>query len=490
MYGNVISALSQFLTPEFVAKMATVAGIPEGSLAPRAVAAAAPAILSGMACLASKPEGARRLADVMARQPPDALETLASVGGSERVADTGQNLLSSLLGGTSFASLASAVGKFSGVGDGAVRSLLGMLTPVILGVLGREAGAGATGVAQLLASQRDEIAAAMPRGLSDLLGRRGFPANTVASVAGRANEIDHLARNGIDTTSPARRGPQAKSSNWLYWVLPLLALAGLGWYLLGGERRLPPAAVGPTATSAPASVQGAPTNSDLARQITATIDSLGTSLQRVKDPKSAADALPQLRQTAGELDRLSGLVNRLPLESRDRLAETIKTTAARLKSTLGSVSALPGTAADVKSTIAALQTRLDSLVLTPGSLAQPRSAPVDGKVAFLTTVPRGAVSLSKYFNRDVYNNENEKIGMVKDLIVGPDERIAAAIVGVGGFLGIGEKDVALAFTSIRLMRRDNDWRLVADASKEALKDAPNYREINQGTRSNAGSSPK
>ena len=56
----------------------------------------------------------------------------------------------------------------------------------------------------------------------------------------------------------------------------------------------------------------------------------------------------------------------------------------------------------------------------------------------------------------------------------PDAMLAAAVVGVGGFLGIGEKDVALTFSSIRAMRRDNEWQLVTDTTTAALKEAPAY----------------
>src|SRR5262245_15744727 len=149
MDGNIVSAVSQFLTPEVVARMASAAGISDRAVAQKAAGAAVPAILSSLATLATKPDGERRLADAIAKQSPSTLASLARMaGGPEQIADRGQNLLSSLLGAGALGSLASTIGRFAGLGDAPVRALLGMLAPAVLGVLGREAGAGANGLAQ------------------------------------------------------------------------------------------------------------------------------------------------------------------------------------------------------------------------------------------------------------------------------------------------------------------------------------------------------
>ena len=197
MYGNVVSAVSQFLTPDLVAKIATASGISDRTMTQKAIGAAVPAILSCLASFASKPEGAQQLAGAMAKQSPHVLENLAStIGGSGPSADTGKNALSSLLGGSTFTSLAKTIGRFAGVGEGVTGSLLGMLTPIILGVLGREAGSGVSGLTQLLASQKDSFAAAMPAGLSDLMRTSGLN-NQMAPLRGGKSR-------GRDLSRPAR----------------------------------------------------------------------------------------------------------------------------------------------------------------------------------------------------------------------------------------------------------------------------------------------
>src|SRR6185295_3728019 len=124
-----------------------------------------------------------------------------------------------------------------------------------------------------------------------------------------------------------------------------------------------------------------------------------------------AESLPKLQQAANELDRLSGLAGRLPFEARDRLAERIKTATAQLKTGLDNVNAMPGLGSDVKPVIAALQAKTDALAMTPASLAQQRiGAVADRAAAYLARSPSGAVSISLYFDRNVYNSADEKIG--------------------------------------------------------------------------------
>ena len=69
------------------------------------------------------------------------------------------------------------------------------------------------------------------------------------------------------------------------------------------------------------------------------------------------------------------------------------------------------------------------------------------------------------------------VGKVKDVVLDWDGSIKAVVLGVGGFLGIGEKDVAVDMASLRKVRESadsNDWFLVVNSSKEMLTQAPAY----------------
>ena len=83
---------------------------------------------------------------------------------------------------------------------------------------------------------------------------------------------------------------------------------------------------------------------------------------------------------------------------------------------------------------------------------------------------------SKLVGLTVYNQANEKVGDINDLILGPDGKIANAVIGVGGFLGMGEKLVAVAFNDLQLNRdADGTMRVTINSTKEALESAPDFK---------------
>jgi hypothetical protein len=492
MQETIISLVRQFLTPDIVTRMASASGISESADARKTIAGAVPAILSVLAGMASRPDGARQLADTIAQQPSNMLENLAGmVGGAGQLANIGKTALTTLLGSNTTNALASALSRFGGVGEEPARSLLSMLMPVVLGALGRQAGTGAGAVAQLLEQQKDSIAGAMPPQLSDLMRASGM-LDTAAAVSNAARRASPTyASPGTarvaDVPSPSRSS--GSPGRWLLWAIPALALLGLGWYFFGdqgtGRRDIasPPQAFRPGEQATVAAAELQP-------QIAAAIESLNHTLQGVKDAASAAQALPKLQQASAELDRLAALANRLPLEARDRLAEAIKAANAKLRGALDNVAAIPGLAADIPPVLAALRARADALAMTPAALAQRREGVTLERITYFRRTPSGAILLSTYFDRGVHNRAGEKIGAVNDLILAPDARIAAAVLGVGSFLGMGEKEVAVPFSLIEVVRRDNDWHLVVDASKDALKEAPAYEDTAARVRLSPGSGNK
>ena len=99
---------------------------------------------------------------------------------------------------------------------------------------------------------------------------------------------------------------------------------------------------------------------------------------------------------------------------------------------------------------------------------------------------------SKLIGTSVKNTANESIGSINEVILGKDGKVAAVVIGVGGFLGIGEHEVAVNFNSLRLSDDGNGKTLVSmDATKDSLKAAPQWTWTT-GDRSNAtgvGSAP-
>jgi sporulation protein YlmC with PRC-barrel domain len=102
------------------------------------------------------------------------------------------------------------------------------------------------------------------------------------------------------------------------------------------------------------------------------------------------------------------------------------------------------------------------------------ASPPSGAVQFTTKLPGDTAAVSTYYKRNVYDAADGKIGDVTDLIMGPDGKISTAVISVGGFLGVGEKEVAVPFGSLHVKKKDNSWYLVMHTTKEALTNAPKF----------------
>ena len=122
-----------------------------------------------------------------------------------------------------------------------------------------------------------------------------------------------------------------------------------------------------------------------------------------------------------------------------------------------------------------------SAVIAIPAFAQ-STAPVDSMPSTAsakpaTMFPIGSALSSLWSSKDaigqaVYNKANERLGDVEELLLDRDGKVMAAVVGVGGFLGMGETRVAIAYQSFEMMPdKDGKSRLVVDVNKEALKNA-------------------
>ena len=85
---------------------------------------------------------------------------------------------------------------------------------------------------------------------------------------------------------------------------------------------------------------------------------------------------------------------------------------------------------------------------------------------------------SNWIGQTIYNQANESVGDVNDLLIGKDGKIAAVIIGVGGFLGIGEKNVAVSFDSIQSSTDENgNLKFMVSITKEELDAAPEFMTL-------------
>ena len=120
----------------------------------------------------------------------------------------------------------------------------------------------------------------------------------------------------------------------------------------------------------------------------------------------------------------------------------------------------------------------------PGQPATPGQPPVPG--GLVTVAPAAVVTYyavqpadmtaSNLMRTEVRNLQDERIGRIEDLVIGNGREITAVVVGVGGFLGIGERYAALPPSAIVLTRAaDGSMRAVVDATRDQLRTSPEFR---------------
>ena len=134
-----------------------------------------------------------------------------------------------------------------------------------------------------------------------------------------------------------------------------------------------------------------------------------------------------------------------------------------------------------------LATTAIALCLATGALAQeatstsPAAATAsqsetNGAVGYFSAAPEQVLA-SSVLGKTVYTGADEKgeaIGDVNDVVINADGGAEALVVGVGGFLGLGEKDVAINFDRVSWSDRDGQRIIVVTATKEELQQAPEF----------------
>lgn len=91
--------------------------------------------------------------------------------------------------------------------------------------------------------------------------------------------------------------------------------------------------------------------------------------------------------------------------------------------------------------------------------------------AELRTVALGWSAKRDVIGKPVFNDNNEKIGVIDDVVISPEKAISYVIINAGGFLAVAKHDVAVSVANLKL----TDGKLVlAGATKDALKAAPPF----------------
>ncbi len=125
-------------------------------------------------------------------------------------------------------------------------------------------------------------------------------------------------------------------------------------------------------------------------------------------------------------------------------------------------------------------TAIATLLATGAAYSQTTPAPMGGatteQAAPQVKHAEGHLA-SNLIGETVYSSageDGENIGSVNDLVISPDGNVEAIVVGVGGFLGIGQKNVALEYDLIEWTERDGDEWIVVATNREALEALPDF----------------
>jgi hypothetical protein len=379
MATNLVSYMMQFLTPDMIGRIAGALGL-NRSDAQSGVGAVVPALLAAFGGLADKPGGAQSLVNTI-KQQSGVLDNFASmIGGNNQSSfiERGSSLLTSLLGSHDQAALTGAIARFAGLGQNKAGSLLGMLAPVVMGLIGRQIGSRGVDVGSLtslLASQKEQIAQALPSGMGELLDRTGLSSGLDSAAAQVRRAATATTGQFTQYTSPARERARRDTTfgipNWAYWALPLIALGGLLWYLLGRpaqHEQLATREPTPPVQSQSVTVGGV----DIKNTIGDSLSDLRTSLQGVTDVPSAQAALPKLEAAKTQIDKVSNLVGQLTPDQRKVVAGVIAPAMPTINRLTDRVLEIPGVGDVLRPTIDPVKTKLADLSGQPGTVGSGR----------------------------------------------------------------------------------------------------------------------
>lgn len=97
---------------------------------------------------------------------------------------------------------------------------------------------------------------------------------------------------------------------------------------------------------------------------------------------------------------------------------------------------------------------------------------------------------SDIIGTEVVTSTDEQLGSISDLVMERDGTVIAAVIDVGGFLGIGAKPVAVSFDSLTATPTEDGEKIVIALTKEELNTAPEFKSLEQLRSESASSTTK
>ena len=105
----------------------------------------------------------------------------------------------------------------------------------------------------------------------------------------------------------------------------------------------------------------------------------------------------------------------------------------------------------------------------------------DTNVQMLRQVPAESLTVTDWYKKDVYDSNNNKIGEVMDVLLDKSGKVTSLIIGVGGFLGLGEKNVAVDYDYLQKNGSIAPNRITLGLSEEDLRNAPAFQRASSSS---------
>jgi sporulation protein YlmC with PRC-barrel domain len=94
--------------------------------------------------------------------------------------------------------------------------------------------------------------------------------------------------------------------------------------------------------------------------------------------------------------------------------------------------------------------------------------------AVMNAPPPDSWTVTNYYKQAVYGQNENKIGDVDDVLIDKSGKVAGLVISVGGFLGVGSKDVIVPFSDVNVAKKSDKWWLTINETKDSLKAAQGF----------------